>query len=68
MPKYDHVIVTLAPAKGKRGAILCRATRALRNGGVSQSIGEAFREEAMSGDDDHLLQTIGEWMTIREEM
>ena len=64
MPKYAHVIVRLIEEDGNAFAILGRVTNALRRGGVSDTIIEAFKDEATAGDYDHLLRTVMDWVTI----
>ena len=64
MPKYAHVIVRLIEEDGNAFAILGRVSKALRRGGVSESIVEAFREEATAGDYDHLLRTVNRWVSV----
>ena len=62
MPKYAHVIVRLT--EEDTVVILSRVAKALRRGGVSESIVEAFREEATAGDYDHLLQVVTRWVSV----
>ena len=64
MAKYEHVTVRLIDEDGNAFAILGRVLKALRRGGVSESIIEAFRNEATAGDYDHLLQVVEEWVCI----
>ena len=63
MPKYSHVFATI---KGTDCAIVNRVSRALRRGGVSDSIVEAFQTEATAGDHQHLLQIVARWVTVKE--
>jgi len=64
MAKYNHVIVKLVGEDGNAFAVLGRVSKALRRGGVSESIVEAFRNEATTGDYDHLLQTVMDWVSV----
>lgn len=58
MPKYPNIEVDLTDGDGNAFALIGRTTRALRRAGVSDDEVDAFRDEAMAGDYDHLLQTI----------
>jgi len=66
MPKYSHVVVRMFGQSRKAPIIIVRVSKALRRGGVSESIVEAFQAEATAGDYDHLLQTVANWVTIEE--
>ena len=66
MPKYSHVVVRMFGQSRKAATIIVRVSRALRRGGVSESIVEAFQNEATAGDYGHLLQTVANWVTIEE--
>jgi len=65
MAKYEHVTVRLVDEDGNAFAIIGRVSKALRRGGVSESIIEAFRNEATAGDYDHLLQVVTEWVNVK---
>lgn len=54
-PKFPHVPVSLSGEDGNAVVVITRIVRALRDAGVSQSDIEAFRNDAVSGDYDHLL-------------
>lgn len=54
-PKFPHVLVSLSGEDGNGAVIIVRIIRALREAGIRQSDIEAFRDDATSGDYDHLL-------------
>lgn len=62
-PKYPDIHVQLAGRDGNAFVILGLCQRAARAAGLSQEEIEAFREEATSGDYDHLLQTAMRWFS-----
>ena len=63
--KYPNITVQLTGEDGNAFAILVKVKRALRKGGVGEEeIGE-FREDAMSGDYDHLLMTAMNWVDVQ---
>lgn len=61
-PKYPQVTVQLSQMDGNAFAIVARVREALRRGKVGHDEVEAFTKEAMSGDYDHLLQTVMRWV------
>jgi len=63
-PKYPNINVALAGEDGNAFAILGRVQTALRRGGVDKAEIDAFMAEAMSGDYDHLLQTVMQWVDV----
>jgi len=60
--KYPEIKVKLVGEDGNAFSILGRVRKALRNGGVPQDKIEEFTKEATSGDYDHLLQTVMNWV------
>ena len=56
--KYPHITVELTGQDGNPFFIIGRVGQALRRGGVSEVDIVSFREEAQSGDYDHVLQTV----------
>jgi hypothetical protein len=64
MPKYPDVEVMLTCGDGNAFAILASVERELRRAGVSKEERALFREEATSGDYDHLLRTVMEWVEV----
>ena len=62
MPKYPNVHVELED--GNAFAILGKVNRALRNAGVDSATVAQFHNEATSGDYDHLLRVVMEWVEV----
>lgn len=56
--KYPHIEVQLTGTDGNAFAVLGTVQKALRKHGVSEQEIVEFMDEAMSGDYDHLLQTV----------
>jgi hypothetical protein len=63
MPKYD-IEVELVGHDGNAFGIIAKVTKALRRAGAPPEDVNAFTEEAMSGDYDHLLRTACEWVDV----
>lgn len=57
-PKYPDVHVLLSGRDGNAFAILGTVQAAMRKADVPRAEIDAFMKEAMSGDYDHLLQTV----------
>jgi len=57
-PKYPNVKVNLSDEDGNAFSILGRVRKALRRAGVPEVEVQEFHDEAVSGDYDHLLQTV----------
>mgnify|MGYP001585154738 CR=1 FL=1 len=57
-PKYPNITVNLSDRDGNAFAILRRVRKAMRRAGISEEEITEFSHEAMSGDYDHLLQTV----------
>ncbi len=55
---YPKIKVPLAGHDGNAFAIIARCIAAMRRAGISPEERETFRSEAMSGDYNHLLQTV----------
>lgn len=55
---YQHVSVHLVGEDGNAMSIISRVVKAIRRAGASQKEVKAFMAEAMSGDYNHLLQTV----------
>jgi hypothetical protein len=63
-PKYPKISVKLLGNSGNAFFILGKVTKELRRAQVPTDQIEAFKAEAMSGDYDHLLQTVMKWVTV----
>jgi hypothetical protein len=62
-PRFPDVRVQLAGKDGNAFSIAGRVRKALeRNGHYAE--GSEFFSEALSGDYDHLLQTVFRWVTV----
>jgi hypothetical protein len=66
MPKYPNVHVKLVGEDGNAFAIMGRVTQAMKRAGLSKADIDAYRDEAMSGDYDHLLKTTIEYVETNE--
>lgn len=62
--KYPNIKVQLSGEDGNAFVVIGRTTRALRRAGVPDAEVDAFRDEAMAGDYDHLLQTAMRWVDV----
>jgi len=60
--KYPGITVQLTGEDGNAFSIIARVRSALRRGGISREECVTFLAEAMSGDYDHLLQTVMKWV------
>ena len=63
-PKYPDIEVQLTGEDGNAFFIIGRVGRALRKGKVDKAEIEAYTNEAMSGDYDHVLQTTMRWVSV----
>ena len=61
-PKYPDVYVKLVGEDGNAFAIMGRVTKALKRAGATSEEITEFREQAMSGDYNHLLQVVLSWV------
>ena len=64
-PKYPHITVHLTGNDGNAFLVLGLCQRAAKKAGLPKEEIDAFREEATSGDYDHLLQTAMRWFDVR---
>jgi len=64
---YKHICVNLCGVDGNAFALMGTVTKALRRAGAPREVLEAFKSEAMSGDYDHVIQTIMDWVTVEFE-
>lgn len=62
MSKYPEIRVKLVGQDGNAFAIIGRVSLALRQGGVKKPQIDQFRQEAMAGDYDNVLQTCMRWV------
>jgi len=62
--KYPDITVELSEHDGNATLILGRVARALRRADVSENNIQKYRNEAMSGDYDHLLQVTMAWVNV----
>lgn len=63
-PRYPRVTVVLQGESGNAVAIIGRVDQAMRRKGVIKAIRDEFRQEAMSGNYEHLIQTVYEWVEV----
>ena len=61
--KYPQVKVKLTGTDGNAFAVLGTVIRALKRAGLGKAA-EEFREEATTGDYDHLLQTVAKYVDV----
>ena len=62
--KYPGLQVKLVNEDGNAFAILGRVSKALRRAGVSKVERDEFMAEATSGDYNHLLKTVMDWVDV----
>ena len=65
-PKYPYVRVKLIGEDGNALSIIGRVNRALRQADVPEEDRNRFRKEATSGDYNHLLMTVMDWVSCDE--
>lgn len=63
-PKYPDLVVAISEGDGNAFAVLGTCFRAMRRAGLDQAERDAFKEEATSGDYEHLLQTCFRWFDV----
>ena len=63
-PKYPNVEVQLIGQDSNGWLIAGKTMQALISGGVDDDEAEEFMREALSGNYDHLLQTVMEWVVV----
>jgi hypothetical protein len=64
--KHPEIEVELIGNDGNAFAVMGAVSKALRRGGYAAEV-EQFQSEAMSGDYNHLLQVVMQWITIADE-
>lgn len=62
-PKHPNIHVRLSGEDGNAFSIIGRVTRAMKDEGLDTEEVNAFRDEAMSGDYDNVLQTCMKWVS-----
>ena len=62
--RYPHVHVQLTGEDGNPMSIIARVSRELRHAGVEPGMVALFREQALSGDYDHVLATCMQWVSV----
>jgi len=65
MSRYSNVTVKLVGEDGNAFAILGRVQRALRKAKVPDDEIKQFLAEAKSGDYNHLLATVMDWVEVK---
>jgi len=63
--KYPNITVKLIGEDGNAFAIIGQTCKALREAGLSEEQWHEYREEAMSGDYNHVLQTTMKYVNVR---
>jgi len=63
-PKYPDVYVPMSDQDGNAFSIISRVMTTLKRAGVSEEERDEFMSEAMSGDYNHVLQTVVAWVDI----
>lgn len=64
MALFYDIDVELIGKDGNAFAIIGAVTKAMRQAGLAPHIIDQYREQAMSGDYDHLLKVTSEWVNI----
>lgn len=62
--KFPEIQVRLVGTDGNAMMIVGKVVRAMRNYGLSMDEINTFREEALSGDYDNVLQTAMRWVDV----
>lgn len=62
--RHPEVEVQLSGNDGNGFMIVGRTSSALHRGGVPEEEIKVFRDDATSGDYNHLLQTVMKWVTV----
>ena len=64
IPKYPYIKVKLVGEDGNAFNIIALVRKAMREAGLPNPTITKFIQEATSGDYDHLLRTVMEWVEI----
>lgn len=63
-PKHPEITVQLSGEDGNAFFILGKVQQAMSRAGLPQTKIDEWRDDAMSGDYDHLLQTCMAWVNV----
>lgn len=63
-PKYPEITVKLIGQDGNAFSILGQVQKAMKAADLEKIEMDEFLEEAMSGDYNHLLRTVMEWVVV----
>lgn len=63
-PKYPHITVRLTGTDGNAWAVLGAVNKAMYENSIPKAEADAFFDEATSGDNDHLMQTVMRWVEV----
>lgn len=63
-PKYPHIVVKLIGEDGNAFAVLGKVIKALKKNNIPKEEIDNFQNQAMSGDYNHLLLTVMQWVEI----
>ena len=63
--RYPDITVQLTGKDGNAFSVLGEVSRGLRRAGVSDTERDQFFTEATSGDYNHLLRTVMEWVVVK---
>lgn len=64
-PKYPDITVTLVGEDGNAFTVIGLVTRAMKKAGLTTEQVAEFRNEAMAGSYDHLLQTCFKYVEVQ---
>ena len=64
MPKYPEIHVDLSEQDGNGFFIIGRVSKALRCAAIDRDEIKKFQDQAMSGDYNHLLRTVMDWVSV----
>jgi len=62
--KFPEIKVKLTGTNGNAFAVLGKTIKSLKSGGATPSEVQNFQSEATSGDYDHLLGTVMNWVNV----
>ena len=64
MPKFPDIRVKIIGEDGNAFSILAAVRRGLKRAEVENTVIDEFVEDATSGDYNHLLKTVTEWVEV----